>query len=54
MKPPRVYKRFPQATDANPRVVSRGQTIDTDAAPTIERYRRPIAAAPRGSENEAR
>lgn len=47
----RVYKRFAQSLDNLPRVGTRGASIDTDHAPTIERYRRPIGAIPREDAN---
>jgi hypothetical protein len=47
----RVYKRFAQSVDTLPRVGTRAHTIDTDYAPTIERYRRPIGAVPREDAN---
>lgn len=47
----RAYKRFAQSIDSLPRVGTRGAAIDTDHAPTIERYRRPIGAAPREDAN---
>jgi hypothetical protein len=48
----RVYKRFAQSIDTVPRVTAHGAAIDTDHAPTNERYRRPIGSAPREASRE--